>query len=102
MAPDDALQLWVVYQRLGDLLLAYHLTEAGPRDVVEIHVTALRAKTRGALPMKAKVYASEGQLRLIELMGYLVSYYRNRLRGRQETDQPGTWGAEETAKGEAG
>lgn len=50
---------------------------AGPRDVVEIHSTVLREKTKDAHPMRAQVYVEEGRLIVLELMGYLVSYYRS-------------------------
>ena len=52
---------------------------ATPRDVVEIHKTMLRAKTNGSTPEKAKAYIQEGRLIVLELMGYLVSFYRNQL-----------------------
>jgi len=51
--------------------------KAGPRDVVEIHSTALKTKTNSGTPEKTQAYAEEGRLMALELMGYLVSYYRN-------------------------
>ena len=51
---------------------------AGPRDVVETHSFALRAKTGGTTSAKALVYVEEGRLMVLELMGHLVDYYRNR------------------------
>ena len=53
------------------------LVKAGPRDVIDIHAVTLRAKTKGALPQKADVYAEEGRLMLLELMGHLLSHYRD-------------------------
>jgi hypothetical protein len=50
--------------------------KAGPRDVVEIHSTALKIKTKGVTPQKAQAYAEEGRLMVLELMGNLVSHYR--------------------------
>ncbi len=57
------------------------LVKAGPRDVIEMHATVLKTKVRGALPQKADVYAEEGRLAVLELMGYLVSYYRRQCLG---------------------
>jgi hypothetical protein len=54
---------------------------AGPRDVVDIHITALKEKSSGATPQKNKAYAEEGRIKVLELMGLLVSYYRNRSLG---------------------
>ena len=64
----------------GIRLLAEELgfVKAGPRDVIDMHTTVLRIKVRGALPQKAGVYAEEGRLMILELMGHLVSYYRRR------------------------
>jgi DNA-binding response OmpR family regulator len=51
---------------------------AGPRDVVEIHRTGLQIKTDLSHTLqKAQAYVEEGRLMVLELMGYLVSYYRN-------------------------
>ncbi len=59
------------------------LLRGGPRDVVEIHTTALKMKASGVYSPKAQAYADEGRLLVLELMGYLTSYYRNHLTGRQ-------------------
>ena len=48
-----------------------------PRDVVEIHNATLRQKRQGVTIAKADAYIEEGRLVLLELMGYLVAYYRN-------------------------
>jgi DNA-binding response OmpR family regulator len=49
----------------------------GPRDVVEIHSMALKKNLNGTTPQKAQAYTEEGRWMVLELMGYLVSYYRN-------------------------
>jgi CheY-like chemotaxis protein len=49
---------------------------AGPRDVVEIHSTALRKRAAGSVSAKAQAYVEEGRLAVLELMGYLAAYYR--------------------------
>jgi hypothetical protein len=51
--------------------------QANPRDVIDLHSAALQAKIENANPRKAKVYVEEGHLVVLELMGYLVSYYQN-------------------------
>jgi CheY-like chemotaxis protein len=61
----------VLAQRLGFL-------RASPRDVVELHLKAL--KTREPVKMTVSyVVAEEARLLLVELMGYLASYYRDHM-----------------------
>lgn len=62
-------QLRTMAQRMGFL-------RAGPRDVVEVHTAALKARLRNAPPQKAQAYIEEGRLMVLELMGYLVAFYR--------------------------
>ncbi len=62
-------RLHTIVDRLGSF-------RAGPRDVVDIHQTALNRKAAGASFLKAQAYVEEGRMRLVEMMGYLVSYYR--------------------------
>ena len=59
--------------------------KASPRDVVEIHGSTLKKKLRGKNPKKAKAYLEEGRLRVFELMGYLVSFYRHRSMDNKTT-----------------
>ncbi len=63
-------------ERLRSIGESIGLLKAGPRDVVEIHGTALKRKSSEATPQKAQVYAEEGRLMVLELMGYLAAYYR--------------------------
>ncbi len=51
-------------------------SKAGPRDVVEIYSSALKSKTSGATSQRAQVYAEEGRLMVLQVMGYLASFYR--------------------------
>ncbi|MBF0608672.1 MAG: hypothetical protein HQL61_14125 [Magnetococcales bacterium] len=51
--------------------------KAGPRDVVEIHSEAIKNKIEGINLFKSNLYIEEGRMILLELMGDLVSYYRN-------------------------
>lgn len=52
--------------------------KASPRDVVDIHTTALKEKIRTTPVEKKKAYIEEGWLLVLELMGDLASFYRNR------------------------
>ena len=56
---------------LGDLY-------GGPRDVVDLHVRVMEGKAKSENPKKLNATLVEGRLFVIELMGYLVEYYRNR------------------------
>ena len=51
--------------------------KAGPRDVVDIHTAALKKKLVGTTPKRAQAFTEEGRLQLLELMGYLTSFYLN-------------------------
>lgn len=62
-------KLRALSKRLGQL-------RAGPRDLVEIHSTALKKKLSGASPMRKHAVGEEARLMLLELMGYLTTYYR--------------------------
>ena len=50
--------------------------KASPRDVVALHTKALKEKCDNVNLAKVQAYVEEGRLRLLELMGYLTSYYR--------------------------
>lgn len=50
---------------------------AGPRDVVDIHTSALRQRMNDASPSRAHAYVEEGRLTVLELMGYMVLFYRS-------------------------
>jgi len=51
--------------------------KAGPKDVIDIYSAALRKKENDKLiSRKAMAYADEGKLMIIQLMGFLVSFYR--------------------------
>ena len=70
-------------QDLADRLGSLH---AGPRDVVEVHRTALKKKLKGENPKKVQAYIDEGHLVILEVMGRLVSHYRAYAR----SDKSGT------------
>jgi response regulator RpfG family c-di-GMP phosphodiesterase len=62
-------QLRILAEKLGFL-------KAGPRDVIDIHTKTLKEKNENVTLAKTQAYVSEGRLRVLELMGYLTSYYR--------------------------
>jgi CheY-like chemotaxis protein len=67
-------QLAESLRALGDQL---GFIKAGPRDVVQIHHAALLIKAANVTVSKARAYIEEGRMLILELMGNLVSYYRN-------------------------
>jgi DNA-binding response OmpR family regulator len=67
-------QLAESLRALGDQL---GFIKAGPRDVVQIHHAALLKKAANVTVPKSRAYIEEGRLLILELMGNLVSYYRN-------------------------
>ena len=50
--------------------------KASPRDTIEIHTKVLKQKSKGVSVAKAQAYVVEGRLMILELMGYLASFYR--------------------------
>lgn len=78
---DIAGGLRVLARRLGRL-------KAGPRDVIELHTTTLKNKDENAPLLRAQAYAREGHLMILELMGYLVSFYRNHVPGAPRSTEP--------------
>jgi hypothetical protein len=56
-------------ERLGQM-------NASPRDVIQLHNTALRGRTAHARSRKAQAYVDEAHVMVLELMGYLASFYR--------------------------
>jgi PAS domain S-box-containing protein len=64
--------------KLRALSEALGLAKAGPRDVIELHVTALQRLSQDASEFSSAAYADQGRMLIIELMGFLTSYYRHR------------------------
>ncbi|MCC6551652.1 MAG: PAS domain S-box protein [Polyangiaceae bacterium] len=54
---------------------------ARPRDLIDVHLTALAARGRGVTPERASAYVEEGRMAILELMGHLASYYRKQSMG---------------------
>lgn len=67
-------ELQVMSESLG-------LMYAGPRDVIRMHQEALRLYTATATDHLARAMGNEGRLMLVELMGYLVAWYRRQATG---------------------
>lgn len=57
------------------------LMYAGPRDVIRIHQEALRRHTATATETMARAMTNEGRLMLVELMGFLMAWYRRQATG---------------------
>ena len=64
-------------EQLRDLGDALGVLNAGPRDVVEIHKRALKTKVEENSSIRVQLYLEEGRFCVLELMGYLVTYYRS-------------------------
>ncbi|AOW77837.1 hypothetical protein A3Q34_13865 [Colwellia sp. PAMC 20917] len=62
--------LWALAEELGKLF-------ASARDVAELHSVTLAKKTQNAPPLKSKAIIEEGRFVVLELMGYLATYYRS-------------------------
>ncbi|MBF0345165.1 MAG: hypothetical protein HQL06_13170 [Nitrospirae bacterium] len=62
--------LRVLGQELG-------LLKAGPRDVLDIHVAALKHRAKEIRPDMLKNYLERSPLLALEFMGNLAAYYRN-------------------------
>ncbi len=65
--------------RLQHLARALGHLDAGPKDVVDMHVKALRHISVGVSPTRARALNEEARLLALELMGYLVTVYRNQV-----------------------
>ena len=59
-----------IANRLGSL-------SAGPRDVVDLHVTALRDRLAHSGAEERAAVAEEARFLVLELMGHVVTYYRS-------------------------
>jgi PAS domain S-box-containing protein len=77
---DGATELTTLAERLAE-------AGAGPRDLIEIHALALRQRSSGAQSAKARAFAEEAQVAVLELMGRLAEHYR---AGRGAASRPGT------------
>jgi hypothetical protein len=74
--------LRIMAERLG-------FTHSGPRDVIDVHQAVIRAYLRRGAKI-AEAYYEESRILLLELMGYLVSYYRTYAVGTTVTQGAGS------------
>jgi hypothetical protein len=68
-------------EQLRQLAAQMGRLRAAPRDVVELHTTVLKGKMADTNPRKKQAYNVEGRFMLVELLGYLATYYRDRAIG---------------------
>ena len=54
---------------------------AGPREVLDVHLEALRKRCDSQPAAKVKALTEEGRFLMIELMGHLLSFYRDYYSG---------------------
>ncbi len=67
-----------ISERLRSMADEIGFMKGSPRDVVDIYSEAMRRKSKGEMVKKIQAYMEEGRMMLLELMGYLASYYRRR------------------------
>ncbi len=65
-------------ESLQELAMKMGLLHSGPRDVIDLHCDALRSTCTGPMSARLAQRAEEARLLVLELMGYLLSYYRER------------------------
>jgi DNA-binding NarL/FixJ family response regulator len=94
--PDTFEELVTRYEQLLDIAIerqAYHVQydlanavkafaselgrlRAGPRDIIQIHSTAVKRRLGNGTPERSQAIINESRLLMIELMGDLAQYYR--------------------------
>lgn len=74
--------------RLKQLAVRLGRLKVAPRDVIDIHLSAMKARTANMTGRKAKAMSTEGRIVLLEMMGYLAGEYRVFALGRGQG--PGT------------
>lgn len=67
-------QLRQLAGRMGQL-------RAAPRDLIELHTAVLKQKMADSNPRKKQAYNAEGRFMLVELLGHLAMFYRDRSIG---------------------
>lgn len=50
--------------------------KASPRDVIALHTIAIKPRMAQMSSVKAEIYMEEARIMVLQLMGYLASYYR--------------------------
>ncbi len=64
-------------QALHDLADELGSLSAGPRDVIDLHVRAIKDRLEQAGHDESSALIEEGRLLVLELMGHVVTYYRS-------------------------
>lgn len=82
-------------EELNTLADQLGLLGAGPRDIIDLHKAAITGRLEGQSIRKARAYVEEGRLMLLQIMGFLASFYRHLSwgaaadpRGRTTRDDP--------------
>jgi hypothetical protein len=65
-------QMRILATKLGEM-------QAGPRDIIDIHSAALLRACKGKPKAVEQAMTEEGRIMVVQLMGYMCRYYRNRL-----------------------
>lgn len=66
-----------------DFAFALGAINAGPKDVVSLHAAALEVLSRDRQRASSRNFAEEARFVVLELMGYLVAYYRVQALGER-------------------
>jgi hypothetical protein len=72
-------------RRLADEIGA---ARAGPREVIRLHRAVVQRRLDSLNESRAGIYAEESRLKLLELMGDLVSFYRDHCGPRSPPEAP--------------
>jgi CheY-like chemotaxis protein len=72
--PSPCIELRRIAEAMGSMC-------AGPRDILDLHLHALKRRCEAQPPQKVKALTEEGRFLMIELMGYLASFYRDYYSG---------------------
>lgn len=59
--------------------------QASPKDLIDIHSWVLERFVEETVEERFLLYVNEGRILLVEIMGYLVSYYRKYCSGLEQT-----------------
>jgi PAS domain S-box-containing protein len=70
-----------VSEQIRSMAESLGFMKAGPRDVIQIYLTALKKMAASANRSRLSAYSEWGRILALELMGYLVSYYKRRAGG---------------------
>lgn len=75
-------------KRMAELAAAIGDLSGGPRDLIDVHVSALRAATAGRKGARVRAFGVDGRLLALEMMGLLVDYYRIGIRPTRAKGKP--------------